>query len=64
MSIEYNLSELLQAEIEAIDEFRNEESKRQGRTMSNNEAASIWIARNAARFRQDFEANLEEKRSG
>ena len=64
MSIEYTLAELLQAEIQKINEFRITESKRQGRELTRQEAATVWIKKYAAKFRLEFEAQLEEKRSG
>jgi hypothetical protein len=64
MSIEYTLGELLEAEIQKIDEFRITESERQGRELDRNEAAEIWIGKYAAQFRIDFEAALEDQRSG
>lgn len=64
MSIEYTLAELLEAEMQEIDEYRAAESQRQGRELTWNEAAEVWIAENAEQFRKDFEAALEKKRNG
>ena len=44
------------AELKAIARFRKAESKRQGRQLSNNEAAAIWAATQAAGFRAGYEA--------
>jgi hypothetical protein len=63
MSIEDMLPDLLRAELKAIDEFIKEES-RQGRQLSHNEAAMLWIEKYAVQFRRDFEAKWKEERSG
>ena len=64
MPIEYTLSELLEAEMKAIAEFKITESERQRKELSWNEAAEIWIGLYAEQYRKDFEAALEEMTNG
>ena len=53
--------EYLEAEIEAIGEFRRSESKRIGRKLSLDEAGMQWVAQGRARqFREDYERRERE----
>lgn len=51
----------LRAEFRAIYRFRHEESIRQGRLLSRNEAAELWIERYAESFRKQY---VEEQTNG
>ena len=51
----------LKAEIEAMNQFRIEESARQGRELTRNEAAALWATTRAADYRAKYkegEANV------
>jgi len=46
----------IKAELEAIEKYRQAESKRIGKTLTYNEAVLSWIEHgNAERFRQQYE---------
>ena len=61
MSIEYTIRDLLQAETAAIDEFRKQESERQGRSVGRDEAAMMWVDIHAKDYRAQFEREWKER---
>lgn len=49
-----NFGRYIKAEIEAMKEFQQRESERQGRVLTRNEAASLWAKTKAAEFRAGY----------